>query len=128
MATAAAVLVMGIVGLPQAASPRAHRFNPLERRVEPYFGRTTVGGWAHYAIPARVVDCESRGETHERSHPWSSSGLYQIEATTWSAYGGRRFAALPYLASKLQQSIIARRVLAGQGRGAWTCAWIVGWA
>jgi Transglycosylase-like domain len=127
MAVAAAVLAL--VGVSPDLFPE-HPHHPhhwFERRVEPFVGRTTYGGWARYAIPARVVDCESRGETHEQSHPWSSSGLYQIEAGTWTAFGGKRFAALPYLATKLQQSIIAYRILRSQGRGAWSCTWIVGW-
>ena len=64
---------------------------------------------------------------HEQTHPYSSSGLYQIELSSWAAYGGRVFASFPYLATKLQQSIIARRIWLGQGAGAWTCAWITGW-
>jgi hypothetical protein len=128
MATAVAVLAASLIVAPRPSAgpsdlPRQSRLE----RIEPYRGWTAVGGQSRYAIPAVIVECESRGEVHESSHPYSSSGLYQIELSTWVAFGGRLFAALPYLASKLQQSIVARRIWFSQGAGAWTCAWLTGW-
>lgn len=99
---------------------------------EPYSGCVGGYGYPHYcstfAVPATIVQCESHGVIHESSHPWGSSGLYQIEPATWAAYGGLRFTRLPYEASKQQQSLIASRIWAG-GRGAsqWSCAYITGW-
>jgi len=129
MATAAAILAVGLIVAPRP-DPAHHRQDPekrLIRQVEPYRGWTALGGWSRYAIPATIVECESRGDVSEDSHPYSSSGLYQIEATTWVRYGGLRFASLPYLASKLQQSIVARRIWRYQGPGAWTCSYLTGW-
>jgi len=131
MATAAAILAVSLIApRPHVPDPRRHQDQErkrLIRRIEPYRGWTSYGGWARYAIPASIVECESRGNVHESSHPYSSSGLYQIEATTWARYGGLRFASLPYLASKLQQSVIARRIWTLAGAGQWTCSYITGW-
>jgi hypothetical protein len=128
MATAVAVLAVSLIVAPR---PTVNAHNHLRQkrleRIEPYRGWTALGGQSRYAIPAEIVECESRGEVHEQSHPYSSSGLYQIEASTWVAYGGRVFAALPYLASKFQQSVIARRIWRSVGAGAWTCAYLTGW-
>lgn len=132
--TAAAVMIATIAASrpDQAEHPKprhkAHAARQRRlRRIEPYRGWTLYGGHSMYAIPAQIVECESHGATHESTHPYSSSGLYQIELSTWAAFGGRAFAAFPYLASKLQQSIVARRIWRAQGAAAWTCAWIVGW-
>lgn len=129
MATAAAVLAAGLVfAVPPKKAPRPQdRRSPLVRIVEPFTGWTLYEGQSRYAIPAVIVQCESKGEVAEQSHPYSSSGLYQIELSTWAAFGGRVFAAFPYLATKLQQSVVARRVWLSQGASAWTCAYITGW-
>lgn len=128
MATAVAVLAASlIVSPPLKKAPRPADQQQQLVHVEPYIGWTAVEGVSRYAIPAVIVECESRGEIAEQSHPYSSSGLYQIELSSWAAFGGRIFAAFPYLASKLQQSIIARRIWRSQGAGAWTCAYLTGW-
>lgn len=105
--------------------PSRHR--TLIRRYEPYQGCVGGEGWPTYcsrfAVPPCVVDAESHGLVHEGSHPGYSSGLYQIEPGTWAAYGGLRFAPLAYLASKLQQSIVATRIWDhGNGASNWTTA------
>jgi len=133
MATAAAILAVSLVLAPKPspkpdhAHHRSQERRRLIRRAEPYRGWTALGGWSRYAIPAPIVQCESRGDVHEDSHPYSSSGEYQIEASTWAQFGGLRFASLPYEASKLAQSIVARRIWRYQGPGAWTCAYVTGW-
>jgi hypothetical protein len=127
MATAVAVLAASLILSPplkKAPRPASHE---VLVHVEPFTGWTAAEGESRYAIPAVIVECESRGEIAEQSHPYSSSGLYQIELSSWAAYGGRAFAAFPYLASKFQQSIIARRIWRSRGAGAWTCAYLTGW-
>lgn len=47
-------------------------------------------------------------------------GKFQILDRTWGAYGGRAYAAHAYWARPVHQERIARRVLAGQGLGAWS--------
>ncbi|MEU5772505.1 transglycosylase family protein [Streptomyces venezuelae] len=65
-----------------------------------------------------VAQCESGGN-------WSintGNGYYggvQFSASTWSAYGGTKYAPTADKASKAQQIEIAEKVLAGQGKGAW---------
>ncbi|MFH7600433.1 transglycosylase family protein, partial [Streptomyces racemochromogenes] len=82
-------------------------------------------GLAHAASVStwdKVAQCESTGN-------WtvvSANGLYygglQISLPTWKAYGGTTYASRPDLATKKQQILIAEKILAGQGAGAWTCA------
>jgi len=99
----------------------------LEVRYEPYRGTVGGGGWpvyrARFAVPACIVNAESHGYVHEHSHPYGSSGLYQIEVSTWELFGGGRFAHYPYQATPLQQSIVASRIW-NHGRGAsnWSTA------
>ncbi|MEU9077902.1 transglycosylase family protein [Kitasatospora sp. NPDC048538] len=67
----------------------------------------------------KVAACESGGN-------WSivsSNGLYygglQFSRSTWLAYGGGAYAPYANQASKQQQILVAEKVLAGQGQGAW---------
>ncbi|MBW5483129.1 transglycosylase family protein [Streptomyces bambusae] len=66
----------------------------------------------------KVAQCESSGN-------WSintGTGLYgglQILGSTWRGYGGTQYAALPHQATKKEQILIAEKILAGQGPGAW---------
>lgn len=70
---------------------------------------------AHADVWDRVAQCESSGN-------WSIStgnGFYgglQFTQSTWNAYGGT---GNPANASVAEQKAVARRVLAGQGPGAW---------
>lgn len=99
----------------------------LEVRYEPYRGTVGGGGWpvyrARFAVPACIVNAESHGYLHEHSHPYGSSGLYQIEVGTWYSYGGGRYAHYPYQASMLDQSIVASRIWNhGEGASNWSTA------
>lgn len=49
----------------------------------------------------------------------TASGKFQILDTTWRAFGGGRYAAAARWALPVHQERVARRVLAGQGLGAW---------
>jgi hypothetical protein len=66
----------------------------------------------------RVAQCESGGN-------WSIStgngffGGLQFTPSTWRGFGGTQFADLANHASREQQIVVAERVLAGQGWGAW---------
>lgn len=99
----------------------------LIARYEPYDGCVGGNGYRRYCstfpVPACIVNAESHGLVHEHSHPWSSSGLVQIELGTWHSEGGLKYAQFPYEASKLQQSIVASRIWAhGAGAGQWSVA------
>ena len=90
------------------------------------FGIGLVGAAPAEAAPTtvwdRVAQCESGGN-------WKIStgnGFYggvQFSASTWKAHGGKGYASQAHLATKAEQIAIARRVLEGQGPGAWpTCS------
>jgi hypothetical protein len=70
----------------------------------------------------RVAQCESGGNWKINTGNGYYGGL-QFAAGTWRGYGGRTYASQANQATKAEQIAIARRVLAGQGPGAWpTCS------
>ena len=66
----------------------------------------------------RVAKCESGGRWHINTGNGYYGGL-QFSSSTWRAYGGKKYGKQAHRASKSEQIAIARRVLAGQGAGAW---------
>ncbi|MFL6043854.1 MAG: transglycosylase family protein [Propionibacteriaceae bacterium] len=66
----------------------------------------------------RVAQCESGGNWKINTGNGFYGGV-QFAAGTWKAYGGKTYASQAHLATKPEQIAIARRVLAGQGPGAW---------
>lgn len=66
----------------------------------------------------RVAQCESGGNWAINTGNGYSGGL-QFAPGTWTSHGGREFAPMAYQASREQQIIVAERVLATQGPGAW---------
>jgi nucleoid-associated protein YgaU len=66
----------------------------------------------------RVAQCESGGNWKINTGNGFYGGV-QFAAGTWKAYGGNTYARQAHLATKAEQIAIARRVLAGQGPGAW---------
>ncbi|MYR63308.1 Resuscitation-promoting factor RpfA, partial [Streptomyces sp. SID625] len=68
----------------------------------------------------KVAQCESGGDWSINTGNGYYGGL-QFNLATWRAYGGEQYAAYPHQATKKQQILIAEKVLAVQGEGAWTC-------
>jgi resuscitation-promoting factor RpfA len=66
----------------------------------------------------KVAQCESGGNWKINTGNGYYGGV-QFSARTWKAYGGTGYASRANLATKAEQIAVARRVLAGQGRGAW---------
>lgn len=66
----------------------------------------------------RVAKCESGNRWHINTGNGYTGGL-QFSSGTWRAYGGAKYASRAYKATKAEQIAVARRVLAGQGPGAW---------
>jgi resuscitation-promoting factor RpfA len=66
----------------------------------------------------RVAQCESGGNWKINTGNGFYGGV-QFAAGTWKAYGGNTYASQAHLANKAEQIAVARRVLAGQGPGAW---------
>ncbi|HRL48397.1 MAG TPA: transglycosylase family protein [Propioniciclava sp.] len=87
-----------------------------------------VGGSVALAAPAHadvwdsVAQCESGGNWAISTGNGYSGGL-QFSSSTWRAYGGTAYAPTAAQATKAQQIAVAKKVLAGQGAGAWpTCS------
>jgi resuscitation-promoting factor RpfA len=69
----------------------------------------------------RVAKCESGGNWKINTGNGYYGGV-QFATSTWNAHGGRTYASQAHQATKAEQIAVARRVLAGQGPGAWpTC-------
>lgn len=66
----------------------------------------------------KVAMCESGGRWNINTGNGYYGGL-QFSPSTWRGFGGARYASSAHRATKAQQIAIARRVLAGQGPGAW---------
>ncbi|MEW1580588.1 FG-GAP-like repeat-containing protein [Streptomyces microflavus] len=76
----------------------------------------------------KVAKCESGGNWSINTGNGYYGGL-QFSASTWAGYGGHTYAPNAHLASKKQQILIAEKVLAGQGAGAWPhCGAVAGLA
>lgn len=65
-----------------------------------------------------LAECESSGDWSANTGNGFEGGL-QFSHSTWVAYGGLEFASHAHLATREQQIIVAERVRAGQGWGAW---------
>ena len=66
----------------------------------------------------RLAQCEAGGNWHINTGNGFYGGL-QFNQQTWQANGGGEFAATADQASREQQIVVAERVLASQGWGAW---------
>ncbi|WP_420124180.1 transglycosylase family protein [Nakamurella sp.] len=72
-----------------------------------------------------VAQCESSGNWSINTGNGYYGGL-QFSQSTWNAYGGQDYAARADLATREQQIAVAEKTLAGQGWGAWACAYAGG--
>ncbi len=72
-----------------------------------------------------VAQCESSGNWSINTGNGYYGGL-QFSQSTWNAYGGQQYAARADLASRAEQIAVAEKTLAGQGWGAWACAYAGG--
>ncbi|WP_462399449.1 resuscitation-promoting factor Rpf1 domain-containing protein [Corynebacterium falsenii] len=66
----------------------------------------------------RLAQCESGGNWHINTGNGYYGGL-QFSAGTWNGFGGQEFGAFAHHASREEQIVVAERVLAAQGWGAW---------
>ncbi len=72
-----------------------------------------------------VAQCESSGNWSINTGNGYYGGL-QFSQSTWNAFGGQEYASRADLASREEQIAIAEKTLAGQGWGAWACAYAGG--
>lgn len=79
----------------------------------------------------QLAQCEAGGNWATNTGNGFGGGLqfmHQRSYSTWLSYGGGEFAPHPWEASREQQIVIAERVLAGSGWGAWPgCSRKFGW-
>ncbi|WP_191834804.1 transglycosylase family protein [Gordonia ajococcus] len=69
----------------------------------------------------KVAQCESGGNWAINTGNGYHGGL-QFSPSTWSGHGGGEFAPTAEQATREEQIVVAERVLASQGKGAWpTC-------
>lgn len=66
----------------------------------------------------RLAQCESGGNWSINTGNGYHGGL-QFSPRTWTAFGGGEFARFAYQATREEQIVVAERVLARQGWGAW---------
>lgn len=66
----------------------------------------------------RLAQCEAGGNWGINTGNGYHGGL-QFSPTTWTAHGGGEFASTANQATREQQIVVAERVLAAQGWGAW---------
>jgi nucleoid-associated protein YgaU len=66
----------------------------------------------------RVAQCESGGRWNINTGNGFHGGL-QFTPSTWRGFGGAQFAPSAHQASRAEQIVVAERVLAKQGWGAW---------
>lgn len=101
----------------QAAAARA-----ATPRVAPNYDPGDGSRWDQLAI------CESGGNWAYPPVAGGFSGGIMFHIGTWRSNGGLEFAPDAYLATREQQIIVAERVLAGSGWGAWPgCSRKYGW-
>ncbi|MFJ5552563.1 transglycosylase family protein [Streptomyces sp. NPDC093225] len=79
---------------------------------------TTGADAASVSTWDKVAACESGGNWSINTGNGYYGGL-QFSASTWTSFGGGAYASRADLATKKQQILIAEKVLAVQGQGAW---------
>ena len=89
-------------------------------------GIALAGTTPAHAAPKTVWDKVATCESGNRWSVNTGNGYYgglQFSSGTWKAFGGRTYAKQANRANRAEQIAIARRVLHGQGPGAWpTCS------
>ncbi|PBC80018.1 transglycosylase-like protein with SLT domain [Streptomyces sp. TLI_235] len=103
--------------------PKSRRLMLAAASLAALLAPVAAAGQSHAASVAtwdKVAMCESSGIWTRVSNtsPTYYGGL-QFSSSTWAAYGGRQYAPQANLATKQQQILIAEKVLAAQGPGAW---------
>ncbi|KRV48896.1 hypothetical protein AQ490_23420 [Wenjunlia vitaminophila] len=87
----------------------------------PFIGATSASATSNAAWD-KIATCESGGSWSANSGNGYFGGL-QITQNNWDAYGGKKYAPRPDLASRMEQISVAERLLAAQGPLVWaSCA------
>ena len=93
--------------------------------INPATPKITIIGTKYDPKWDKIAECETGGN-------WDAKGLkYQggtgIYFKNWSFYGGKAFAPTAGQATKYQQIIVAERIRAEHGWGAWGCGKTLGY-
>lgn len=96
----------------QEAAEPAPESVPEPEPVQPDTQNAPTGVWD------RLAQCESGGDWSINTGNGFYGGL-QFHPGTWARYGGHKFAPNAHQASRDQEIVIAERVLAREGWGAW---------
>lgn len=80
--------------------------------------RSTAPSVASGSVWDTLAQCESNGDWHIDTGNGFSGGL-QFHPQTWQAHGGGEYAPTAGQASREEQIVVAERVQASQGWGAW---------
>jgi septal ring factor EnvC (AmiA/AmiB activator) len=108
----------------QAAEQAAEAINTSSDVSTGSGGGGGLGATAGWAIPYKIVLCESGGQNLPPNGA-GASGYYQIVPATWREFGGSGPAA--YLSSKSEQDTVAARIWnGGAGASNWACSAITG--
>jgi hypothetical protein len=90
--------------------------------VEPNYDPSDGSRWD------QLAQCESGGNWAYPTVAGGFSGGIMFHEGTWNANGGQEYAQYAYMATREQQILIAEKVLAGSGWGAWPgCSRKYGW-
>jgi hypothetical protein len=91
---------------------------PVPADEAPAQSRATVTATAEGSVWDSLAQCEAGGNWATNTGNGYSGGL-QFAHSTWTGFGGREFAPAAWQASRDAQIVVAERVLASQGWGAW---------
>jgi len=92
--------------------------DPAPADEAPAQSRATVTATAEGSVWDRLAQCEAGGNWATNTGNGYSGGL-QFSHSTWRSFGGGEFAPAAWQASRDAQIVVAERVLASQGWGAW---------
>lgn len=92
------------------AAPPAPRVQPVQQ------SNATVSGDG--SVWDSLAQCEAGGNWATNTGNGYSGGL-QFANSSWTGFGGREFASMAHEATREQQIVVAERILASQGWGAW---------
>lgn len=98
-----------VVKKSEPAKPRASSPPPRRKSSAP---SVSTGVWD------RLANCESSGNWHYNGGSGFDGGL-QFLPSTWTAYGGGKYARYAYQATREEQIAIAKKVLAAAGWQSW---------
>lgn len=97
---------------------RADQLVERQRSTGPARPAGVAPAFAAGSVWDRLADCESGGRWNINTGNGYSGGL-QFAPSTWTGFGGREFAPVAHQATRAEQIVVATRVQAGQGWGAW---------